>query len=84
MKVIDMSAALNNGTLRTPKGALEDAIADIGEHGALKSGKKIIIISLDDTEGQYSANWYQAGMKMSEMLSLLEVAKQIVLQEMNH
>ena len=84
MKVIDMSVALNNGTLRTPKSALEDAIGDVGNEGALQSGKKAIIIALDDTEGEYDISWYQAGMKMSEMLSLLEVAKQRVLEEMGY
>ena len=85
-KIVSLSEAHNNGIVRSPKDALEDALGDIGKNGALEKGKKLIIISLDD-EGNgdtYTVNWYQAGMKMSQCVALCEVAKIQFLTEMEY
>ena len=45
---------------------------------------KAVILYLDDSEGQYDAGWAQAGLKMSECLSLCEIAKELFKKEMNY
>ena len=36
----------NDGTKQSPKQCLESALEDIGKHGALKDGKKVMVITL--------------------------------------
>lgn len=74
-KVVRLGDVAHNGAMLSPKDTLEDAINDIGNNGALEKGKKLVIIALDDTDGCYNVTWYQCGMKMSECLTLCEVAK---------
>ena len=75
MSVESLSEHTNNGKLRSPEQCLKECLEHIGELGALKDGKKILVIALDDTKENYQMNWYQAGMKMSECISVCEVAK---------
>ena len=81
-EIASLSEYSNNGKMRTPEQALKDTLADIGKRGAFEKGKKILIIGLDESEEQYFISWAQAGMKMSECLALLEVAKGRFLSEM--
>ena len=83
-KVISMSERMNDGTLQTPRQALEDALEDIGKNGAFKEGRKLLILSLDDTQDNYSVTFIQAGMRMSECMALCEVSKTIFLKEMEY
>lgn len=82
--VINMANATGNGTMQTPEQALQLAMDDIGNCGALKKGKKLLILALDETNDQYDISFIQAGMKMSECLALCEAAKIIFLEEMGH
>lgn len=82
--VISMADAACDGTLQTPEQALQDAFKYIDKQGAFKNGKKLLILSLDDTEGNYTISFIQAGMKMSECLTLCDVAKTLFLTEMNY
>jgi len=82
--VISMADKTQNGTLQSPEQALQDALKDIGKHGAFKNGKKLLILALDDDDGQYSVSFIQAGMKMSQCLTLCEVAKTKFLAEMGY
>lgn len=83
-KIVSLANKANNSIMQSPLQALEDAISSIGKEAAFKDGKKLLIIALDDTDGQYKTNWIQAGMKMSECLTLCEVAKISFLDEMNY
>jgi len=85
-KIINMAKASNNGTLQAPEQALNDALEAIGTQGAFKNGKKILILALDEGENQdqYAVSFIQAGMKMSQCVSLCEVAKTIFLNEMGY
>lgn len=83
-KVISLANKTGNGTMQSPQQALEEAMRCIGKEGAFEEGKKVLIIALDDTTGSYRTNWIQAGMKMSECLTLCEVAKVTFLEEMNY
>ena len=84
--IISMAKRENNGALQSPKQALEDALEAIGKQGAFKDGKKILILALDEGENQdqYSVSFIQAGMKMSQCVSLCEIAKTIFLSDMGY
>jgi tRNA uridine 5-carbamoylmethylation protein Kti12 len=61
---------------------LEDAIKDYN-NGDLK-GKKAIVLHLDESSDCYAISYHQSGLKSSEILTLLEVAKIVILKEMNY
>jgi len=82
--VKQISSKSGDGTMMDIKGALHDALQHVGEKGSFKNGKKILILALDDTEENYCISFIQAGMKMSECISLCETAKTIFLSEMNY
>ena len=86
MKVINMAEKTGDSSFSSPKQALEEAILCIGneKEGAFNKGKKLLILCLDDTDGQYKINFINAQMKMSECVSLCEVAKHLFLSEMNY
>ena len=71
----------------SPKQALEEALADLGnteseESSAFTSPTKMLILALDDSDENYTIGYIQAGMKMTECIALVEVAKQRFLQNM--
>jgi hypothetical protein len=84
MKVISMAEATNDGTKRSPEDCLKDCLNDVGVAGALENGKKVLVLALDESDGNYGVSWYQAGMTCSQMIALCEVAKTIFLTDMNY
>jgi hypothetical protein len=82
--VVSMAARANDATLQTPEQVLKEALTCIGKKGALKSGKKLLILALDDTTENYDVSFMQAGMRMSECLTLTEVGKALFLTEMGY
>ena len=84
MNIVSMGEKNNNGMMLSPGVILREAIKDIGENGALKNGKKVLVIALDDTDGQYELSWYQSGMKMSQCVALCEISKARFLEEMGY
>lgn len=83
-KIESIGKKINNGKMMRIEDMLEDVVSDIGVRGALKKGSKALVVTLDDTDGKYNVNYYQAGMKMSECLALCEAVKAIFLQNMNY
>jgi len=83
-KVISMSKKASNGVMMSPEDALRDALSCIRKDGAFEKGKKLIVLAVDDTDGDYSVSFIQAGMTMSQCIALCEVAKSIFLSEMNY
>lgn len=68
----------------SPEGCLRNCLSeDIGKRGAFKKGKKLIIICLNDSDDEYEISWSQAGMKVSEIISLLDVAKHEFIRRMD-
>lgn len=64
----------NDGTNLTPKDVLLDVLADL-ETGKVKATKCVVIL-LDTTEAdQYHIRRSQAGMRVSEIVALLEAQK---------
>lgn len=82
-KVVSLSKITGDAGFDSPEQVLRDAIKEIGRRGAFENGKKLLILALDDNN-QYSVSFMQAGMKMSECVTLCEVAKTIFLREMEY
>jgi len=84
--IVNMASHFNSGKLANPEMVLQDALADIGKRGALKEGKNILILTLDQGKkgDGYSIGFYQAGMNMSECIALCDIAKTLFLTEMGY
>lgn len=82
--VIDLSEKTGDAGMRSQKQALEDALSEIGKSGAFEGGKKLIVLALDDNDGEYNISYIQAGMKMSECITLCEISKAVFLKEMGY
>ncbi len=83
-KIYELKKDPNRGDLRQPLDALEDAIASVGKNGALERGKKVLILALDETDGEYDVSFFQAGMHMSDMIALCDIAKSEFKREMGY
>ncbi len=83
-KIVKLSEKTGNGFTYTIEDALNDALANVGKKGAFESGKKVLVLALDDNDGNYSISFIQGGMKMSECIGLCETAKAVFLSEMNY
>lgn len=83
-KVVNLGDVTGNAVMSSPEQALKDALNHVGKNGAFENGKKVLILALDDSDNDYSISFVQAGMKMSECLALCEVAKAVILEQMNY
>lgn len=83
--VINLSKITGDAAMQSPKQALEDALEEIesNEIGGFKDCKKLMVLALNDDD-QYTVSFIQAGMKMSQCLTMCEVAKTIFLNEMGY
>ena len=70
----------------TPREMLERVIVEHESqvHPNLVNAKKALVVFLDDTNGAYSISTYTAGLKVSELLSLIEVVKTSALIQMGY
>lgn len=82
--IISLGDKTGDAAMQDPVELLKDAIKEFEEGGHFEGRDKVLILSLDDNEGEYSVNFMQAGMKMSQCISLCEVSKAIFLKEMNY
>ena len=82
-KVSNISKKSGDGTMQSPVMCLEEAIKDFGEDGVLSEYKKVLVLALNDDD-QYSVRFLQAGMRMSQCVTLCEVAKTVFLTEMEY
>ena len=80
--VADIGLHSGNGKMTSPINCLKDVIKCI-EDGDI-SPNKILVITLNSKDDTYATSWHQAGMKMSDCLALIEVAKVRFLQEMEY
>jgi hypothetical protein len=83
-KITSIGSASNDGTMMRPEDTLKDAIDSIGKEGALKNGKKVLVLALDDTNENFSITFFQAGMTMSQCLAVCETSKAIFLKDMGY
>ncbi len=82
--IIRLGDKTGNAEMQDPVELLKDAIKEYEEGGYFEGREKLLILSLDDKEGEYSVSFMQAGMKMSQCVSLCEVSKAIFLKKMNY
>lgn len=83
-KVLSMAEKTNNSLMQTPEQVLNECLDYLGKEGAFKNGKKLLVLVLDDIDGNYDVSFVQSGMKMSECVTLSEVAKTIFMHEMGY
>jgi hypothetical protein len=83
-EVISMSEKLNNGAMQSPLQMLQDAIKELESHENLKAAKKCIVLFLNEEDGSYDVRWMQAGMKMSQCVTLCDMAKSRFKEEMGY
>lgn len=83
-KVTNIGDYANNAKMVSPEMCVKDCLENfIGKKGAFKKGKKLLILCLDDDDGLYAMSYMQAGMKVSEMVSMIEIAKNNFISEMD-
>lgn len=83
MKVKSIGHIKDNALLVTPEQCIQSVLHDdLGKRGAFKKGTKILVLALDDTDGEYSFSFSQGGMKVSEMISLISVFKKYLINMM--
>ncbi len=70
-KIIEFTHYSNNSKSWTPKQMLEEAIKRVSPGGDREDVKKAIVIYLDDNK-VYRTDYNQAGMKVSEVVALLQ------------
>lgn len=75
LKVVDLNDRVDDARFMTPKRLLEESAAECGVSDAFEKGRKLLVICLDDTDDQYNVSWRNAGLKTSEIVSLLEYLK---------
>ena len=81
--VVNLGEVTGHGTMRTPEEMLLEVLEDT-RNGAFKGYRKMLVLTLDEEDERFKVYWCQAGMKMSQCLTLCEVAKTIFLTEMNY
>lgn len=82
--VISLAKKTDSAAFVSVEDALKEALADIGKNGAFKNGKKVLILAIDDTNENFDVSFIQAGMKMSQCVTVCEVAKTIFLRSMGY
>lgn len=82
--IISLAKVSNSSLTSQPKDALKDALDMIGNDGAFKNGRKMLILALDDTNKCYKISFVNAGMNSSECIALLETSKSIFLRQMGY
>lgn len=70
----------DDGRLQSVTDMLDSCLNDINKDHL--SAKKAIAIFLDCDAGEYRPIWYQAGLTLDEMISLLENTKLLLQQEL--
>lgn len=84
--VVSMAEKAQDGKLWTVGDALKDALKDYesGETRLAQANKVVIIGLIDEPDGEYDVTYTQAGMKASEIISLLEIMKVYFVHEMGY
>lgn len=61
---------------------LDDALSELREHR--RTPTKAILLFLDDDDGKYDVAFSQAGLSMSQALSLVEIGKSVLIKNMGY
>lgn len=82
--VVSMSAATGNAEFSDIASVLRDGLNSIGKEGAFAKGKKVLVLALDDTDGNYDISFIQSQMTMSECIALCRVAENMFIEKMGY
>lgn len=85
-RTTSLAIARSDGTMWTPVDALTSALKDTeaeDKKTAFSSCKKMVILALDDNDDNYSVSFIQAGMRLSECISLCRAAENVFLKQMD-
>ena len=77
--VRSINANKNDATIMTPTDPLYEALSDISKGEFAPT--KLVVVMLDDRDGQYETRFIQAGMNMSQMVALFEIMKQTIIHD---
>lgn len=83
-KVVSLGDAANNSMMTSPESALKDALNDLKTGERWEGRKKLLVLCLDADKGMFDLGYINAGMKASELVALLECAKQMIFRDMNY
>ncbi len=90
-KTISFAVLKSDATMWEPIDALVEAMNGLGKErdrkpfrAFSKETKKLVVIALDDKEDDYNVSYIQAGMRTSELLSLIAVAETTFLRVLGH
>jgi len=82
--IIKLAETTGDAIMWTPEQMLEYSLREVQSGGEREEVNKAMVLFLTNTDGVYDVGCTQAGMSCSEMLSLLEVAKAILLKDMGY
>jgi len=76
--IVHISNYSNNSFAITPTQLVAETIKDLETEGSIVFGtKKMLIICLDDSNDEYNILIRNAGLKTSETIALLDLAKKV-------
>lgn len=81
-KLISLARKTGIARFWTPTDMMNKEIVNL-ESGE-RNANKAIIVFLDDADGNYDIGFGNAGMENSEILAVLEVAKTMILKDMEY
>lgn len=79
MKIVNLTEKDKDAKRFTPEQALQ-VVLDEYKKG-INIGKKIIIVTLNDTDNACQVEFFMAGVHGQEAVSILEAAKYLILKE---
>ena len=81
-KVTKLSEVTDNNRFRSTKEALEDSLLCIDDDAGGFAGKKILILALDDTHGDYTVSFQRSNLSDTESIALVRIAESMFLKDM--
>lgn len=75
MSVTSLADYTGDSRHTSPEQLLHDALGRLEPGGEWDGVEKLLVIALDDDDGNYGTSAMQCGMKYSEVVALLEIAK---------
>lgn len=74
----------NDASLITPRQLIEYLSTEEETQELMETHKQAMVLFLNNANGEYDVQFYNAGMSCSQMLALLEIAKQNVISNMGY
>lgn len=81
-KVISLVNAASD--LDEPEQMLRKVLEELEPGGKLHGRRKMLVISVDDSDSNYDVSWRHTGMRCSEMLGMLDIVASTFRKEMGY